>query len=74
MDRFLVASFVIGIVAGCGSSGSAASPGQGTTPGTTAAAASVQPPVAPTTFPTEAFAALGDDPVPDDVERSSRRF
>ena len=67
MNRFLVATFVIGIVAGCGGSGSAASPGPGATPDPTAAAASVQPPIAPTTFPTEAFAALGDDPVPDDV-------
>lgn len=67
MNRFLVASLVIGIVAGCGSSGSAASPSPATTPGATSTAASVQPSVAPTAFPTGAFAALGDDPVPEDV-------
>jgi D-alanyl-D-alanine carboxypeptidase len=66
MDRFLVAMFVTGIVAGCGSSGSAASPGPATTPGATAAA-SVQPSVAPATFPTGAFAALSNDPVPADL-------
>lgn len=67
MNRFLVAMFVTGIVAGCASSGSIASPGPATTPGATTTAASVQPSVVPATFPTEDFAALGDDPVPEDV-------
>ncbi|HUG95366.1 MAG TPA: serine hydrolase domain-containing protein, partial [Pleomorphomonadaceae bacterium] len=38
-----------------------------TTPGATSSAASVQPSVAATAFPTGAFAALSDDPVPEDV-------
>jgi CubicO group peptidase (beta-lactamase class C family) len=67
VNRFLVTALVIEIVSGCGSSGSAASPGPATTPGATDAAASVQPSVAPTAFPTGAFAAIGDDPVPEDV-------
>lgn len=66
-NRFLAASLLIGIVSGCGSSGSAASPSPATTPGATTSAASVQPSVAATAFPTEAFAALSEDPVPDDV-------
>ena len=64
MNRFLAASLLIGIVSGCGSSGSTVSPGPATTPGATRSAASVQPTVAPTGFPTGAFAALSDDPVP----------
>lgn len=67
MNRFLMTALVIGIVSGCGSSGSAASPSPATTPGATTAAASVQPSVAPTIFPTGAFAALSDDPVPAEV-------
>ena len=71
MIRFLVTSLVIGIVSGCGSSGSTASPSPATTPGATNPATSVQPSVAssiaPTAFPTAAFAALSDDPVPEDV-------
>jgi len=66
MNRFLVTSLVIGIVSGCGSSGSA-SPSPATTPGATSTAVPVQPSVAPTAFPTGAFAALSDDPVPEDV-------
>ena len=67
MNRFLVTALVIGIVSGCGSSGSAAAPGSATTPGATTSAASVQPSAALTFFPTGAFAALSDDPVPADV-------
>ena len=71
MNRFLVASLVIGIVAGCGSSGSLASLSPATTPGATDTAASVQPSVAPsvdaTVFATDAFADLSDDPVPESV-------
>ena len=71
MNRFLVTSLVIGIVSGCGSSGSTASPSPATTPGATNPATSVQPSVAtsiaPTAFPIAAFAALSDDPVPEDV-------
>ena len=67
MNRFLVTALAIGIVSGCGSSGSAASPSPATTPSAMDTAASVQPPVAPTAFPTGAFAALSDQPVPEDV-------
>jgi CubicO group peptidase (beta-lactamase class C family) len=67
VNRFLVTALVIGMVSGCGSSGSAASPGRARTPGATTAAASVQPSVAPTVFPAGAFAALSDDPVPEVV-------
>ena len=67
MNRFLVMALVIGIVSGCGSSGSAAAPSSATTPGATGSAASPQPSVAATAFPTGAFAALSDDPVPQDV-------
>ena len=67
MNRLLAASLVIGIVAGCGSSGSAASPGPATTPGTTVAAASVRPSGAQTGFPTGAFATLGEGAVPADL-------
>jgi D-alanyl-D-alanine carboxypeptidase len=73
MNRFLVTSLVIGIVAGCGNSGSAASPGPATMPAATSSAASVQPSVAPTpplnpiSLPTADFAGLRDDPVPADV-------
>lgn len=66
MNRFLVTALVIGIVSGCGSSGSAAS-SPTTTPRATSSAASVQPSVAPAVFPTRAFAALGEDPVPEAV-------
>ena len=66
-NRFVAASLLIGIVSGCGSSGSAASPSPATTPGATTSAASVQPSVAPSVFPTGAFAALSGDPVPADV-------
>lgn len=68
MNRFLATVLVIGIVSGCGGSGSTASPGPATTPGATTTAASgapsVAPSVAPTSFPTGAFAALGDGLVP----------
>jgi D-alanyl-D-alanine carboxypeptidase len=64
MNRILVAALVIGIVSACGSSGSAASPSPATTPGATGAAVSDQPSIPPPVFPTRAFAALGDDPVP----------
>ena len=67
MNRFLVTALVIGIVSGCGSSGSPASPSMATKPGTTSSAASVQPSVAATAFPTAAFAALSDDPVLEEV-------
>lgn len=67
MNRFLIASFVIVVVAGCGSSGPDASPGPAATPGATDTAASGQQSVVPTAFPTGAFAALTDDPVPEDV-------
>ncbi len=67
MNRFLVTSLVIGIVSGCGGSGSTASPSPATTPGATNPSASAQPSVAPTRFPTGAFAALGNDPVPEAV-------
>jgi D-alanyl-D-alanine carboxypeptidase len=71
MNRFLVFALVIGILSGCGSSGSTASPSPATTPGATNPAASVlpsvAPSVAPTGFPTGAFAALPDDPVPEDA-------
>ena len=71
MNRSLVTAFVIGIVAGCGSSGSTASPGPATMPGATTFAASVQPSVSPsvtpTVFQTDAFADLSDDPVPVDA-------
>ena len=76
MNRLLVISLVIGIVFGCGSSRSAVSPGPTTTPGATSPAASVQPSVgpsvAPTGFPTGAFAALSDDPLPEDVAAKFR--
>jgi CubicO group peptidase (beta-lactamase class C family) len=72
MNRFLIAALVIGIVSGCGSSGSAASPSPATTPGATSTAASAQPSVAPRAFPTGAFAALSDDPVPEDVAAKFR--
>lgn len=64
MSRLLVILLVIGIVSGCGSSRSAASPRPPMTPGATSSAAFVQPSVAPMLFPTGAFAALSDDPVP----------
>jgi D-alanyl-D-alanine carboxypeptidase len=67
MNRFLVASVVIVVVSGCGSSGWTASPSLATTPRSTSSVAPVQPSVAATAFPTEAFAALSDDPVPEDV-------
>jgi D-alanyl-D-alanine carboxypeptidase len=79
MYRLLAASLLIGIVAGCGSSGSTASPSPATTPSSattpspattprpTSVAALVQPSVAPAAFPTAAFAALSDDPVPADL-------
>ena len=67
MNCHLVSALVIGIVSGCGSSGSAASPSSATTPDATSSAASVQPSVAATAFPTGAFAALTDEPVPEDV-------
>jgi D-alanyl-D-alanine carboxypeptidase len=67
MHRFVAASLVLGIVAGCGRPGSSASPGPATTPSATTTAASVQPSVAPTPFPTAAFAALNDNPLPGDV-------
>ena len=72
----MVVALVIGIVAGCGSSGSAASPGMAGTPGAptpeaTVASPSVQATAAatgaPTAFPTAAFAVLSDDPVPEAV-------
>ena len=68
MNRFLVTSLVIGIVSGCGSSGSAASPSPATTPGATH---HVRPPFSRRSprqsFPTAAFAAISEDPVPEDV-------
>jgi len=67
MNRFLAASLLILIVAGCGSAESSASPSPATTPRATSAAATVQPSVAPMAFPTETFAALSDDPVAVDV-------
>jgi CubicO group peptidase (beta-lactamase class C family) len=87
MNLPLVTALVIGIVSGCGSSGSAASPGPAATPGATDTAAFVHPSVVPTEaptvaateratqpatlrstpFPTTPFAALSDDPVPEDV-------
>jgi D-alanyl-D-alanine carboxypeptidase len=67
MHRFLVASLVIGIAGGCGSTGSVPSPRPTTTPAATSPAVSVAPSVTPTAFPTGAFAALSDDPVPEDV-------
>ncbi len=67
MNRILATSLAIGIVAGCGSGGSAASPGLAATPDATAAAASVLPSAAPTAFPTVAFAGLNDGPVPNEV-------
>lgn len=63
MNRLLATALVIGIVAGCGGSGS--SPAK--TPDATSSAPSVQPSVASTVFPTRTFAALSDDPVPQDV-------
>jgi CubicO group peptidase (beta-lactamase class C family) len=83
MNRFLVTALVIAIVAGCGSSGSAASPTPAATPDVIETLASVQPSVAPTVaatepptppatprptpFPTAVFAALSDDPVSEDL-------
>ena len=71
MNRSLITALLIGIVAGCGSSGSTASPGPASMPAATTTAPSVQPSVsalvAPALFPTDAFADLGDDPVPEDV-------
>lgn len=72
MNRFLAVACVIGLVTGCGNSGSTASPSPVATPGTrtpgpTKSAASIRPSVAPPPFPTGAFKALNDDPVPDDL-------
>lgn len=67
MNRFLVTALVIGIVSGCGSSGSAPAPRSATTPSATGTPASVQPSGALTAFPDEAFAAISDDPVPEEV-------
>lgn len=74
MHRALVAALVTVLVAGCVSSVSTASPDPGTTtprpaatPGATPAPAAVQSSAAPTAFPTEAFAALDEDPVPPDL-------
>jgi D-alanyl-D-alanine carboxypeptidase len=67
MKRFLLAAFVVGIVSGCGSSGSPATPSPAATTRATTTAASVQPSAAPTAFPTGAFAAISDDPLPDEV-------
>jgi D-alanyl-D-alanine carboxypeptidase len=67
MNRLLVTALVIGVVSGCGSTGSAAAPSTATTPSATDTPASVRPSVAPAAFPTEAFAAISDDPVPDHV-------
>jgi D-alanyl-D-alanine carboxypeptidase len=67
MNRFLVAAVVIGLVSGCASSGSAVEPSPAASPDATRSAASVQPSLAPTAFPTWAFAALGEGPVPEDV-------
>ena len=67
MNRILATSLAIGIVAGCGSGGSAASPGLAATPDATAVAASVLPSAAPTAFPTVAFAGLTEGPVPNNV-------
>jgi CubicO group peptidase (beta-lactamase class C family) len=52
----------MGILAGCGSAGSSASPGPATTPGAEDAAPPVQPSLT-TAFPTQGFAALSDAPV-----------
>ncbi len=77
MNRVLAASLLTLFVAGCGGAGPAPSPSPAITPGATeaatttpvapTAAATEQPAVAPTAFPTGAFAALPDDPVPGDV-------
>jgi D-alanyl-D-alanine carboxypeptidase len=67
MNRWLVSGLVIGIVAGCGSAGSTASPGPATTAAATAAPRFVPPATGSTTsstaFPTGAFAAITEDPV-----------
>jgi D-alanyl-D-alanine carboxypeptidase len=67
MHRFLATALVTVILAGCGSSGPAVSPDPVSTPGATTTAATDRPSVAPAVFPTGAFAALNDDPVPGDV-------
>ena len=66
-NRFLVTVLVIAFVSGCSGPGSTASPSPTITPRATFTAASVQPSAAPTMFPTEAFSALSDDPIPPDV-------
>jgi D-alanyl-D-alanine carboxypeptidase len=75
----LTTALVIGVVSGCGGSGPTASPSPATTAGATGTSASVQPTPAPTpgrivaptpipmVFPTSAYAALSDEPVPAEV-------
>ena len=73
MNRFVVTSLVIGIVAGCGGSGLAASQRPGAPDVTIAPSVAVTQratptaTIRPTPFPTDAFAALSNDPVPADV-------
>ena len=65
MRRRFATALVAVVLVGCAGSASTGSPGAATpSPGATRAPATAQPSAAPTVFPTEAFAALGDDPVP----------
>jgi len=83
MNRFLVATLVVGILVACGSAGSTATPGPTASPGATDAATPVAPSAAPTiavtprptpvttpnpaSFPIEAFADISDGPVSEDL-------
>lgn len=68
MNRFLGGALLIGIVTGCASSESTASPSPATTPGATATAASVRPSVAVTVAPT---VAVTERPTPAATPRST---
>lgn len=65
MRTILGMALVILVVAGCVDSAPAASPSPATTPGAAVPPASTQPSAAPTVFPTGAFAALADEPLPE---------
>jgi D-alanyl-D-alanine carboxypeptidase len=67
MNRWLVTGLVVAIVGGCGSTGPATSASPVATPNAKAAPVTVRPSVAPPAFPTAPFAALSDNPVPEDL-------